>query len=103
MTLEPLLGSTAPYRADVSWCVGAGTHAPEKRICVASDYRDTSLIRKRPPSQDPPRTLGIGLRWGPRGVRFLMSEVTLYWLGGAAEGGAGTERAAVKSTGVPRS
>ena len=27
----------------------------------------------------PPRTLGIGLRWGPRGVRLLVSEVPLYW------------------------
>ena len=33
------------------------------------------LIRKRPPPWDPPRTLGIGLRWGPRGVHFLVSEV----------------------------
>ena len=34
--------------------------------------------QKRPPPQDPPRTLPIGLRWGPRGVRFLVSEVPLY-------------------------
>jgi len=40
--------------------------------------RDTSLIRKRLPSYDPPRTLGIGLRYGPRGVRFLVSEVPMY-------------------------
>jgi hypothetical protein len=26
----------------------------------------------------PPRTLGIGIRYGPEGVRFLMSEVPLY-------------------------
>jgi hypothetical protein len=25
-------------------------------------YRDASLIKKRPPPQDTPRTLGIGLR-----------------------------------------
>jgi hypothetical protein len=29
---------------------------------LASAYRDTSLIRKCPPSEDPPRILGIGLR-----------------------------------------
>ena len=29
---------------------------------------------------DPLRTLGIGLRWGPKGVRFLVSEVPLYGL-----------------------
>ena len=46
-------------------------------------YRGTSLIRNRPPPQDPPRTLGIGLRYGPRGVRFLVSEVpcTAGWGG----------------------
>ena len=38
-------------------------------------YRGTSPIRKRPPTSDPPRTLGIGLRQGPMGVRFLVSEV----------------------------
>ena len=27
---------------------------------------------------DPPRTLGIGLWEGPKGVRFFVSEVTLY-------------------------
>ena len=41
-------------------------------------HRSTSLIRKGPPPQDPPRTLGIGLLWGPRRRRFLMSEVPLY-------------------------
>ena len=40
-------------------------------------YRGTSLIKKRPPPEDPPRTLGTGLRKGPRGVRFLVSEVPL--------------------------
>ena len=35
------------------------------------------LIRKRPPPQDPPRTLGIGLRKSPRGSRFLVSGVPL--------------------------
>jgi len=41
-------------------------------------YRSTSPIRKRPPPQDPPSTLGIGLRKGPRGVCLLLSEVLLY-------------------------
>ena len=40
-------------------------------------YRGTSLIRKRPPPQDPPRTLGIGLRQGSTGWRFLVSKVAL--------------------------
>jgi hypothetical protein len=35
-------------------------------------------IRKRPSPQEPPRTLGIGLLQGPRGVHFLVSEVPLY-------------------------
>ena len=34
-------------------------------------YRGTSLIRKRPPPSDPPRTLGIGLRLGPGGGGVL--------------------------------
>jgi len=41
-------------------------------------YRDTSPIRRRPPPQDPPRTLGIGLLQGPTGGLFLMGEVPLY-------------------------
>ena len=41
-------------------------------------YRGTSPVRKRPITQDPPTTLGIGLRWGPRGVRCFKSEVPLY-------------------------
>ena len=60
-------------------------------------YRGTSLIKKSTPKDPtgglclqrylahkktptplaPPRTLGIALRWGPRGVRFLGSEVPL--------------------------
>jgi hypothetical protein len=39
--------------------------------------RGASPVRKRPPPWDPHRTLGIGLRWGPRGVRFLVSEAPL--------------------------
>jgi hypothetical protein len=34
--------------------------------------------KKTPTSEDPPRTLGIGLRYGPKGMRFLVSEVPLY-------------------------
>ena len=40
--------------------------------------RVTTLIRKRQPPWDPPRTLGIGLRKGLRGLCFLISEVPLY-------------------------
>ena len=42
--------------------------------------RGTSPTRKRPPPYDPSTTLCISLRWGPRGVRFLTSEVPLQWL-----------------------
>ena len=35
----------------------------------------SSPIRQRPPPWDPPRTPGIGLRQGPRGVRFLIREI----------------------------
>ena len=43
-------------------------------------YGHTGVLRSKetPPPQDPPRTLGIGLRQGPTGVRFLLSEVKLY-------------------------
>ena len=39
--------------------------------------RGTSPIRKCPPPLEPPRTLDIGLRYGPRVMRFLVSEVPL--------------------------
>ena len=38
-------------------------------------YRGTSPIKQRPPRENPPRTLDIGLRLGRREVRFLISEV----------------------------
>ena len=47
------------------------------RIETKPCYRGTSLIRKRPAPWDPPRTLGIALLQGLRGVRFLVSEVPL--------------------------
>ena len=40
-------------------------------------YRGTSLIRNHPPPYDPPKTLDIGLREGPGGLHFLVSEVSL--------------------------
>ena len=40
-------------------------------------YRASALIRKHPPPWDPPRTLGIGLRYGLMEGLFLMSEVPL--------------------------
>ena len=36
-----------------------------------------SLIRNSLPPYEPPTTLGTGLRKGPRGIRFSMSEVPL--------------------------
>ena len=52
--------------ADVG-AIGLGIGAIESGGCRALqqscvEYRGTSLIRKRPPPQDPPRTVGIGLR-----------------------------------------
>jgi len=44
----------------------------EREVIVTSDTaamcRGTSPIRKRPPPDEPLQTLGMGLRWGPRGV-----------------------------------
>jgi len=48
------------------WVWGLGSGAWGFRIGAwglwLRAYRGTSLIRKRPPPKDPPRTLGIGLR-----------------------------------------
>jgi len=41
-------------------------------------YRVTSLIRNSPPPQGHQRALDMVLLKGPRGARFLMSEVPLY-------------------------
>ena len=41
-------------------------------------YRGTSLIRNRPPPREYHRALGIALLKGPKGKRFLVSEVSLY-------------------------
>ena len=52
-------------------------------------HRGTSLIKNSPHPQGVHRALGIVLLKGPRGSRFLMSEVSLYpmeW-GGAREKG----------------
>ena len=46
---------------------------------MATMYRGTSLM-KPPPPEDHHRPLGIFLLYGPRGVRFRMSEVPLYSL-----------------------
>ena len=44
------------------------------------------LAHKETPNPGhPPRTLGIGLRCGPRGVQFLISDVPLYSLAAGAE------------------
>ena len=39
--------------------------------------RDTSIIRKRPPSKDHRKALGIVLLKGPGGALFLISEMRL--------------------------
>ena len=43
-----------------------------------SNSRGTSLIRNRFPPYDPLRTTGIGLRYGPTGWWFRMSEAPMY-------------------------
>ena len=48
------------------------------RTNLEQEYRGTSPIKKRPPPYDPFMTLGMGLQLGPRGERFLTSEVPLY-------------------------
>ena len=40
--------------------------------CLSRPYRGTPPTRKRPPHEDPPRTLGIGLRKGPKGVSVFL-------------------------------
>jgi hypothetical protein len=49
-------------------------------VSYVTSYRAISLIRKRPPSLDPSRTLGIGPLEVPTARLFLMSEVPLYRL-----------------------
>ena len=45
--------------------------ARDPDLCLTTMvYRGTWPTRKRPPPQDPSRSLGIGLRKGPKGVRF---------------------------------
>ena len=44
-----------------------------------SNSRGTSLIRNRFPPYDPLRTTGIGLRYGPTGWWFRMSEALMYF------------------------
>ena len=54
-------------------------HHALSKYCVHTlvNCRDISPIKKRPPPEDPPRTLGIGLLKGPTGGVSLMSEVPL--------------------------
>jgi len=54
-----------------------GCEAPQSQNCSTTLYMGTAPIRKRPPPWDPHRSLGIGLRKGPRGRCFLMGEVPL--------------------------
>ena len=76
-------------------------------------YRGSSPIRKRPSPQDPLRTLGIGLRYGPRGtlgiglrqgprgLRFLVIRVPVYARSvlGVVEKGSNS---AVRDTPIPQ-
>ena len=54
-----------------------GTEPTIPRGPTELPYMGTSLIRKRPPPQDHPRTLGISLRQGPRGMRLYQTSLPL--------------------------
>ena len=62
-----------PFTAHAGSC----TNSSVQPLPRPRQYRSISPIRKRPPPYDPRTTLGIGLREGPSGVRFLLSEVLL--------------------------
>ena len=49
-------------------------------------YRGTSLMRKRPPLGPYTRTMPRDIWWLWGGVRFLMSEVSLYYTPGKIAG-----------------
>ena len=97
MTIEPLLwlhcsisgtcaralptcdqGAPCSVLGGVAAKTGHRTKAPKHQSTRLGTYKGTSPIRNRPPSYDPPRTLGIGLLQNPGGVRFLTSDVPLY-------------------------
>ena len=71
-----------------AWEAPRGAASPYSRFAHLKDpslnelpkpeYRATSLIRKRPPPENSPRTSSIGLKYGRTGWRFPVSEVTLY-------------------------
>ena len=66
-------------------CVGQVLKARCWRWARCTATLQGYLAHKTPP---PPRGLGIGLLKGPRGRRFLMSEVPLYdaaWTSGVAD------------------
>ena len=51
------------------------------RLCTTLLHHTTGVPHSQEnahPPRNPPRTLGIGLRQGPTGVHFLVSEVPLY-------------------------
>ena len=62
------------YEARVVQEVGSGGVGHAR---LGGYYRGTSLIRNRHPPEDHPTALGIGLLYGPREGRFLMSKVPL--------------------------
>ena len=43
-------------------------------------YRSTSFMMKRPAPWDHPRSQDISLRWGPTGMRCVVSDVLLWVL-----------------------
>ena len=63
-------------------------------------HRGTSLMKKRPPPQDPCRALGMVLHQGPKRRRFLVSEVPLHFPWPFRDGAKWSVNA---FTGVPRS
>ena len=65
-------------RAPESETPGYEPFQVRRRSEIPSKNMGTSPIRKRPPFLDPLKTLGMRLRYGPRGVRCLMSDIPLY-------------------------
>jgi len=62
------------------------------KVTFSCKYSGISSMRNRSSPKDPTRSPGTGLRKGPRGLRFVVSEVLLYCSGSRCRaGGGGTD------------
>ena len=71
-----LAGTRSPATPSPGVSEPAEMSLPHKHLYLGSQVVDVWV-----PPWDSPRTLGIGLRQGPRGLHFLVSEVPLYMHG----------------------